>query len=141
MCAPVHSIKKRPTGSVHTLDPASDLPKRHAKQLCKHPIRLNAGVDLATPTTDRATSRTPVACSPPSSPPLARYPTFPLGVPAARGRLQQGGARSPPPGFPCLIVGPREFFSAVLVPFFLFWVFFQLGALLVPGAMTCLRWV
>ena len=27
---------------------------------------------------------------------------------------------------------PREFFSAVLVPFFLFWVFFQLGALLVP---------
>jgi hypothetical protein len=59
----------------------------------------------------------------------------------AASELQQGGARSPPPGFPCLIVGPREFFSAVLVPFFLFWVFFQLGALLVPGAMTCLRWV
>jgi hypothetical protein len=30
-------------------------------------------------------------------------------------------------------------FSAVLVPFFSFFVFFfQLGALLVPGAMTCL---
>ena len=38
--------------------------------------------------------------------------------------------QSPSVGLP---VGPREFFSAVLVPFFLFWVFFQLGALLVPG--------